>query len=106
MAVGTPEGVFRTRDMRVLSDHGARWNSDFLMMFGMSFQQYVDPSQTMPDKIAIEPGVIAHDAHDVEVPMGTRRMRLPPLGLSCPRLHSRLPRMHCTSEEVGPEQKS
>ena len=80
LVVGTPEGVFRTRDMRILSDHDARWNSEFLLKFNTSFEQYVDPAQSTPDYIAIEPGVIAHDVlpQDVEIPVGTRRMRLSP----------------------------
>ena len=80
LVVGTPEGVFRTRDLRALSDHGAKWNGKFLLEFDTSFEKYIDPTAQNPDGILIEPGVIAHDVlpPDVEVATGTRRMRLAP----------------------------
>ena len=44
LLVGTPKGVFRTRDVRALSDTPARWNSEFVVKFNTPFEKYVDPS--------------------------------------------------------------
>ena len=80
LVIGTPGGVVRTRDIRVLSDEKARWNGAFALRVETHVEQYVDPSEELPDKIGIEPGIIAHDTlpPEVEVAVNTRRMRLSP----------------------------
>ena len=63
LLVGTPKGVFWTRDVRALSDTPARWNREFVMKSNTPFQKYVDPSEQLPDQVIIEPGNIAHAAY-------------------------------------------
>ena len=43
--------------------------------------RHIDPSEELPDKIGIEPGIIAHETlpPEVEFAVSTRRMRLSPL---------------------------
>ena len=50
------------------------------MKFTTPFGKYVDPSEQLPDQVAIEPGVIAHDVlpQIVETFTAVRRMRLSP----------------------------
>ena len=80
LLVGTPRGVFRTRDVRALSDTPAKWNCEFVLKFNTPFENYVDPSEQLPDRVIIEPGVIAHGElpPDVETYTAVRRMRLSP----------------------------
>ena len=80
LLLGTPHGVCRSRDVRVLVDHDAKWNKEFVLRFDTPVEQYIDPTQDTPDRILIEPGVIAHDIlpPEVEVTTTTRRMRLTP----------------------------
>ena len=81
LVIGTPKGIVRTKDIRVISDHSARWNSDFLLRCNTSFEQYVDPTQKLPDKTTAQPSAVIHDGDlppmpDVQVK--TRRLRLLP----------------------------
>ena len=78
--LGMPQGVVRSRDVRVLADDGSRWNIMFVMQFGTPFEQYVDPTEQFPDTIIIEPGIVVHDVLPPEVETVTfaRRMRLTP----------------------------
>ena len=46
--LGTPQGVVRSRDVRVLADDGSRWNLKLVMQFGTPFEQYVDPTEQLP----------------------------------------------------------
>lgn len=80
LVVGTAKGVFRTRDVRALSEPEAKWNGKAVLDFDTSFEQYIDPTETLPDRIAIEPGVVAHDdlPPEPEVTVTRRRMRLAP----------------------------
>ena len=71
LLVGTPRGVFRTRDVRALSDAPAKWNCEFVLKFNTPFENYVDPSEQLPDRVIIEPGVVAHG----ELPQTLRRTR-------------------------------
>ena len=75
-----PQGVVRTRDVRVLADDGPRWKLKFVMQFGTAFEQCVDPTEQLPDTIVIEPGIVAHDVlpPEVETVTTARRMRLTP----------------------------
>ena len=63
LLVGTPRGVFRTGDVRALSDNAAKWNCEFVMKSNTPFEKYIDPSEQLPDQVIIEPGVIAHDPY-------------------------------------------
>ena len=45
LLVSTPRGVFRTRDVRALSDNSAKWNCDFVTRFNTPFEKYIDPSE-------------------------------------------------------------
>ena len=65
LVIGTPGGVVRTRDIRVLSDEKAGWSGVFALRFETHVEQYIDPSGKLPDKIGIEPGIIAHDTYHV-----------------------------------------
>ena len=58
LLIGTPEGVFRSRDVRALAMHEAKWNGKFMLQFNTSFEQYVDPEITSPDSIIIQPSVV------------------------------------------------
>ena len=80
LIIGTPQGVMRTRDIRILSEPATRWGGEFALKFDTSFEQYIDPSEKLPTKFAIEPGVIAHDQlpPQPEVTQTRRRMRLSP----------------------------
>ena len=60
LVIGTPRGIVRTKDVRVLSDHGARWNSEFVLKCNASFEQYIDPSQELPERIIGEPAQRSH----------------------------------------------
>ena len=53
LIIGTPEGVMRTRDIRTLADERSRWNGPGALRLDTRFEQYVDPSEQLPDKIAI-----------------------------------------------------
>ena len=48
--IGTPRGVARTRDVRMLSDDDARWNYELLMRFNTSFEEHISPGQQHPDQ--------------------------------------------------------
>ena len=51
LVLGTKEGIVRTKDVRMLSDQEARWNSDFVFCFGTAIEQYVDPQHMLPERI-------------------------------------------------------
>ena len=78
IVLGTPKGIVRARDVRVIADKEVRWNADFVLRCTTSFEQYIDPSQQNPDRIVADPSVVVHDElPDMpEVPVKTRRMRL------------------------------
>ena len=80
LLVGTLRGVFRTRDVRALSDQAAKWNCEFVLKFDTPLEKYIDPSEQLPDQVTVEPGVLAHDIlpPDVETQTAVRRMRLSP----------------------------
>ena len=49
-----------------------------MLRFETQAEQYIDPSEELPDKIGIEPGIVAHGVlpPEVEVALHTRRVRL------------------------------
>ena len=47
--IGTPTGIKRTRDIRVIADDDIRWSAEFVLKCNTSFEQYIDPSQQLPD---------------------------------------------------------
>ena len=78
LIIGTPGGVARTRDVRILSGPESKLNSEFLLKFNSSFDQYIDPSEQFPDRVQIQTGVIAHDELPPEVDTSTSRRRMRP----------------------------
>ena len=80
LVIGTPGGVVRARDVRVLSDPKSWWNGDFLFEFNTPSEQYIEPSEQFPYRVQIETGIVAHDELPPEVGTSTprRRMRLAP----------------------------
>ena len=46
-------GIVRTKDVRVLSEQASTSNSDFVLGFNTAFEQYVDPQQTLPERIVV-----------------------------------------------------
>ena len=55
LLVGTPRGVFRTRDVRALSNTPAKWNCEFVMKVNTPFEKYIDLSEQLPDQVIISP---------------------------------------------------
>ena len=106
LLVGTPKGVFRTRDVRALSDTPAKWNREFVLKFNTPFENYVDPSEQLPDQVIIEPGVIAHGElpPDVETHGGATYEAVA-RGLHSPRLHCRMCRVHRLAPQNRTEQE-
>ena len=80
LILGTKGGVVRTKDVRMLSEQESRRNSDFVLGFNIAFEQYVDPQQTLPERIVGAPANV--EIGDLplmpEVTAKTRRMRLLP----------------------------
>lgn len=70
LLVGTPRGVFRTRDVHALSDTPAKWNREFVLKFNTPLKNYVDPSEQLPDQVVIEPS-----SHTTCCPQTSRRPR-------------------------------
>ena len=54
IVLGTPKGIVRARDVRIISDPAVRWNAGFVLRCTTAFEQYIDPSQQIPDKIITE----------------------------------------------------
>ena len=81
LVFGTKEGAVRTKDVRMLSDQGARFNSEFVLGFGTAFEQYVDPQQMLPERIIGAPA-------NVEVGDLPKRLREAWVHHWLPRMHS------------------
>ena len=58
---GMPKGVLRSRDASIFPGRGFKWSSDFVLQIDNTFEQYGDPSGELPERICIEPGVVAYD---------------------------------------------
>ena len=80
IVLGTPKGIVRARDVRIISDPAVRWNAGFVLRCTTAFEQYIDPSQQIPDKITTEPSPVVTDGlpEMPEVTAKSRRMRLVP----------------------------
>ena len=61
IVLGTPKGIVRARDVRVITEPAVRWNADFVLSCTMSFEQYIDPSEQLPERIIHAPSAVVHD---------------------------------------------
>ena len=61
IVLGTPKGIVRARDVRVITESAIRWNADFVLRCTMSFEQYIDPSEQLPERIVNAPSAVVHD---------------------------------------------
>ena len=70
----------RARDVRDITEPAVRWNADFVLSCTMSFEQYIDPSEQLPERIIHAPSAVVHDGlpEMPEVVVRSRRMRLGP----------------------------
>ena len=63
-----------------MSDQAAKWNKKCVLRFNTPFEQFIDPSEQLPDRVIVKLGIVAHDIlpPDVEAQTAVRRMRLAP----------------------------
>ena len=61
--VEIPPGVFRSGDVRAVSDQAAKWNRKFVLKFSTPFEQYIGPSEQLPEQVVVESGIAAHDVY-------------------------------------------
>ena len=59
--MGTPSGVVRARDVGVISDPEVRLNLAFVLNCTKAFEQCVDPSEQLPERIVTSPTAVVHD---------------------------------------------
>ena len=80
IALGTPKEIVRARDVQIISGPAVRWNAEFILRCTTSFEQYIDPSQQIPDRIVTDPSPVVRDGlpEMPEVTVKSRSIRLMP----------------------------
>ena len=58
IVLGTPKGIVRARD---ITEPAVRWNADFVLRCTVSIEQYIDPSEQLPERIIHAPSAVVHD---------------------------------------------
>ena len=61
LLVGTSHGVLRSRNSLALSDPASKRNKSFVNIFDTLVESHDGPSEQLPDRVALEPGLVTHD---------------------------------------------